>query len=103
MTDDSERSRPSGNPRPTQSSATLSRSRHGRGADGAKRLKTLREEAGAEDLTSESWIDLEHAIAVAAVPTDDAEPRLRIDSVTTKPMDRAAGQVRPAPSTSPPI
>src|SRR4051812_38411784 len=37
--------------------------------DGQERLKRLREAADVEIPTSETWINLDHAIAIAAVPT----------------------------------
>jgi len=49
--------------------------------DGPERLKKLREAADARIPTSETWVNLDHAIAIAAVPTVEDDPKLSIKSI----------------------
>jgi hypothetical protein len=53
--------------------------------DGPARLKKLREQASAVIATAETWLNLDHAIAIAAVPAEEPELKLRADGATITP------------------
>jgi hypothetical protein len=53
--------------------------------EGRARLEKLRAAAETKVPTSETWVNLSHAIAIAAVPTDDIQPKLTVKSVKMKP------------------
>lgn len=55
------------------------------GPDGQARLKRLREAAEVEVPTSETWFNLDHAIAIAAVPTEEDDPKLSVKSIKIEP------------------
>lgn len=55
------------------------------GPDGEARLKKLREAAEVEIPTSETWFNLDHAIAIAAVPTEEDDPKLSVQSIKIGP------------------
>lgn len=53
--------------------------------DGEERLKRLREAADAQIPTSETWVNLDHAIAIAPLPSVEDEPKLSVQSIQVKP------------------
>jgi hypothetical protein len=52
--------------------------------DGQERLRKLKQAAGAKVPTAESWINLDHAIAIAPVPTEEIDLKLSVTSVKKK-------------------
>ena len=53
--------------------------------DGKKRLEQLRKEAAQEVETSQTWVNLDHAVAIADLPTKEQKLKLAVQSVETKP------------------
>jgi hypothetical protein len=51
--------------------------------NGQERLTRLKEAAAAKMPTTETWINLDHAVAIAAVPTEDPEMKISIQSIKT--------------------
>jgi hypothetical protein len=53
--------------------------------EGRARLETLRAAAAAKIPTSETWVNLSHAITIAAMPSEDEGPKLTVKSFEIKP------------------
>lgn len=53
--------------------------------DGRKRLEELRKEAAQEVETDETWVNLDHAVAIAELPTKDQKYKWSLKSVEAKP------------------
>ena len=54
-------------------------------ANGQERLKRLQDDAKQDIATTETWINLDHAIAIAPVPIEEGKTQLSIKSVKVEP------------------
>jgi hypothetical protein len=53
--------------------------------DGKARLKRLEDAAAAKIPTAETWVNLDHAIAIAQLPTEEIDVKMTIRSIKTTP------------------
>jgi hypothetical protein len=70
--------------RQRQAKAILAAAKPNDGVDdpnAQERLKRLREDAAQQIATTQTWINLSHAIAIAPVPIDESKPQLSITSI----------------------